>query len=106
MSRTALLTALVCLVSLNAGAQTKPADPNDAPTTQVKKPETPGTKYLQANPGATALTHAQGQLRYRNADRTRTTILGALTHRDPQSGAWVPNAPVLSSTKNGWDRFA
>jgi hypothetical protein len=25
-----------------------------------------------------------------------------VTHQDKQTGAWVPNAPVLSGTKTGW----
>ncbi len=27
---------------------------------------------------------------------------GPVTHRDPQTGAWIPNTPVLSTTKQGW----
>ena len=29
-------------------------------------------------------------------------MVGAVTHQDKQTGAWVPNAPVLSETSNGW----
>ncbi len=78
------------------------ADPNDLPTKQLFKPVTPYDKFLAANTGVTELPHQRGQLRFQMADGRRVALLGAVTHRDRQSGAWLPNAPVLSEARNGW----
>src|SRR4051812_18227961 len=39
---------------------------------------------------------------FQAAGGRKIAMVGALTHRDKQSGEWVPNAPVLSETRNGW----
>jgi hypothetical protein len=96
--RTLLAAILLASASLSL-AQT---DPNDRATRTLSQPDPPDTAYLNAHPGAVALPHNPGQLRFRNADGRAAAILGPLTHQDPKSGAWVPNAPVLSETNNGW----
>ena len=77
-------------------------DPNDLATKQLFKPVTPYDKFVTANAGVTALTHQSGQLRFLLAGGRKVAVVGAVTHQDKQSGAWVPNAPVLSETNNGW----
>jgi hypothetical protein len=85
-----------------AAAAAGGTDPNDLPAKELDRPATPYQSFLQANPGATELTHQQGQLLFKPATGKRTAIFGPVTHRDLTSGAWVPNAPVLSETNNGW----
>ena len=101
-ARLALAPVVLCFLSGNAFSQKAPADPNDAKQAVVTQPATVASKYLSTHPGASALVHGQGRLNFRNPDQSRTTILGPVTRRDPQTAAWVPLAPVLSSTKNGW----
>ena len=77
-------------------------DPNDLATKQLFKPTTSYDKFVTANVGVTALTHQQGQLRFLMPGGRKVALVGAVTHQDKQTGAWVPNAPVLSETNNGW----
>jgi hypothetical protein len=85
-----------------AAAAAGTTDPNDLPTAELSRPDTPYQAYLRANPNAKELTHQQGRLMFQPASGKRAAILGPVTHRDQTSGAWVPNAPALSATNNGW----
>ncbi len=77
-------------------------DPRDVPLAVVSQPDTPQSLYLKAHPKSTALPSLQSQARFRNEDGTTTAIVGNITHRDPNDGSWVDNAPVLSQTGSGW----
>jgi len=93
--------ALAAALSVAAAfAQTAP-DPN-ASIQVLSQPTAPATQFLQTNPGWQALTHQQGELLFTDTKTKRGAIIGNVTHQDPQSGAWVQNAPVLSSTSVGW----
>jgi hypothetical protein len=100
-ARRYLLTFLSLLFPLASTAVAQ-FDPNDTALRQLQPADSAEAKYLREHPGATALPHKEGQLHFRNSDGGRATILGNVTRRDPQTGNWVPNAPVLSETKNGW----
>jgi len=82
--------------------QRPPDDPGDIAQKQLASVPSVAAAYLQSHPGATALQHRDGQLRYRNPNGTKGAILGSVTRRDLQTGNWTPSQPVLSQTPNGW----
>jgi YD repeat-containing protein len=85
-----------------AAAAAGTADPNDLPIAELDRPDTAYQAFLRANAGATAQTHQQGQLRFLTAAGKKAAVSGPVTHRDLTTGTWIPNAPVLSETNNGW----
>src|SRR5262245_45216445 len=96
--------AIVVLTLSGSAAlgQTVVPGSDDTKVAVVYQPANPASKHLSTHPGAIALPSAKGRLQFRNSDGTKSTILGPVTRRDPQSGDWVPLAPVLSTTRNGW----
>jgi RHS repeat-associated protein len=77
-------------------------DPNDLPTAELSRPDTPYQAYLKANPGVKELAHERARLNFQPGTGKRAAVLGPVTHQDQTTGNWVPNAPVLSATNNGW----
>jgi len=92
-----LVVLLVLPISLVAQQ-----NPNDAPVQVLSQPDGPQTAFLKQHPDAVLLTSDQGRLVFGNPNASLTAIAGSVTHRDLTTGNWVQNAPVLSSTNNGW----
>ncbi len=108
---TVSLAAVALIVEITSGAlHGQAAIPLGQPTAGlgdeaaqvVNKPVAPQAVFLQAHPTSTALAPSQGRLNFKNSDGTLSTVLGAVTHQDPTTGAWSANAPILSQTANGW----
>jgi hypothetical protein len=85
-----------------ASDQAPVATDPDAPTKELDRTDTDRDKLLRANTGATELTHRKGVLRFALPNGRKAAIAGPVTHQDLTTGQWVPNAPVLSETSQGW----
>jgi RHS repeat-associated protein len=87
-------TAILLLASVSVFAQ--------APSREISRKAGPQDEFLKAHPGSVALDPGPGRLIFHNPDGTNTAVLGALTHRDMNTGKWVANQTVLSTTADGW----
>ena len=109
MKNLAYDAAILLLLSFGVPGQTAPgqgappqgAKDDDAAVGEVKRFDFRQT-FLADHPGSKELDHHNHQLNFKNAGGTQTSVVGAVTHQDRKTGAWVANAPVLSETKNGW----
>ena len=63
---------------------------------------TPYDKFVTANVGVSVLTHQPRQLRFLLAGGRKVAVVARSLTRISRAEPWVPNAPVLSETNNGW----
>jgi hypothetical protein len=105
MVKKSVALAIVALLPIPGFSQQSPQNPNSPNDTGLQvltQPDGPEATFLEQHPGSVALSHQQGRLNFQNANGSLSAVFGSVSHRDPVTGTWVQNAPILSVTNNGW----